>query len=220
MLQQGKFKADFLYYVGEDAPLISWIREKLTPALPLGYDYDFCNQEILKQLVVKKGLIVLPNGMTYRVLILPENQHMGLGALKQIEHLVASGATIVGSKPLRTPGLEGGQLAEEQFKIISGRLWGNCDGKSITENKYGKGKIYWGKTLENISAEKNIFPDLSFKILSNEKFGVLNHSVSGIEFIHRQLDGKDFYFVSNQHDKAKLVEVTFRVNSMLPELWS
>jgi hypothetical protein len=219
MLQQGKFKADFLYYVGEDAPLISWIREKLTPALPLGYDYDFCNQEILKQLVVKKGLIVLPNGMTYRVLILPENQHMGLGALKQIEHLVASGATIVGSKPLRTPGLEGGQLAEEQFKIISGRLWGNCDGKSITENKYGKGKIYWGKTLENISAEKNIFPDLSFKILSNEKFGVLNHSVSGIEFIHRQLDGKDFYFVSNQHDKAKLVEVTFRVNSMLPELW-
>lgn len=219
MLQQGKFKADFLYYVGEDAPLISWIREKLAPAIPLGYDYDFCNQEILKQLVVKNGLIVLPNGMTYQMLILPENQHMSLGTLQQIEQLVASGATIVGPKPVRTPGNEGGQLAEEQLKIISAKLWGKCDGKSITNTKYGKGEIYWGETLENISVEKNILPDLSYKIIGNEKYGELSHSGSGIEFIHRQLENTDFYFVSNQHDKAKLVEVTFRINSMLPELW-
>lgn len=219
LLQQGKFKADFLYYVGEDAPLISWTREKLSPALPLGYDYDFCNHEILKQLVVKNGLITLSNGMRYEMLILPENKHMSMDAMQQIEKLLAAGATIVGYKPVRTPSLEGGELVQEQFKTLADKIWANYIPNTSGENNYGKGKIVWGKTLENITAEKNILPDFSYKIISNDNYGKLLHDGSGVEFIHRIIDKMNVYFVSNQHDEAKIIEATFRVNDLLPELW-
>lgn len=220
MLQQGKFKADFLYFVGEDAPMASVVREKLNPALPLGFDYDFCNREILNQLVVKNGLFVLPNGMTYPLLVMPANKNMSIGVLLQVEKLLASGGTIISPKPNRTPSLEGGKKEDEQLQELSNKMWGNCDGKSQTENSYGNGKLYWGKSLEDICVEKRIAPDFSYKVLGNEKFGSLFYSGSGVEFIHRQLNTSDIYFISNQHNKSKTIEATFRVNSMLPELWN
>ena len=219
LLQHGKFKADFMYYVGEDAPLISWTREKLSPALPLGYDYDFCNHEILKQLVVNNGLITLSNGMKYEMLILPENKHMSMDAMQQIEKLLAAGATIVGQKPVRTPSLQGGELVQDQFKTLTDKIWANYNPNTSGENNYGKGKIVWGKTLENITSDKNILPDFAYKILSNDNYGKLLHDGSGVEFIHRIIDKMNVYFVSNQHDKAKIIEAAFRVNDLLPELW-
>ncbi len=219
LLQQGRFIADMLYYVGEDAPMIPWTREKLNPALPLGYDFDFCNFEILTKLEVKDGFIVLPGGMKYRMLILPANSRMTLTTLNEIERLLASGAIIIGSKPVQMPGLEGGQFAIEQFKKLGDKLWGNCDGINITKNNYGKGRIYWGVSPESILGEMHITPDFSYKILGNDEYGELMHPGSGVEFIHRLIDDVDVYFISNQHDKAKIVEAAFRVNSMLPEIW-
>jgi len=219
LLQQGRFIADLLYYVGEDAPLIPWTREKLNPALPQGYDFDFCNLETLSKLEMKDGFIELPGGMQYRILILPEKSRMTLRTLQLIERLVASGAKVIGSKPSMLPGLEGGSNANEQFEMLTAKLWGNTDGISKTKNQHGKGIIYWGVKPATILGEMQITPDFSYKVHGNNHFGELLHPGSGVEFIHRIIDGADVYFVSNQHDKAKVIEATFRVNSMFPEFW-
>ena len=41
----------------------------------------------------------------------------------------------------------------------------------------------------------------------------------GFEFIHRVIDGADFYFVSNQTDQVKNGDFLFRVVNRIPELW-
>ena len=72
LLRQGLFVADVLYYSGDEAP--NFVPPKnIDPARGFGYDYDVCNTEILlTRLSVQNGRIVLPDGMSYRVLVLPE----------------------------------------------------------------------------------------------------------------------------------------------------
>ncbi|MGV8096849.1 MAG: glycosyl hydrolase [Mangrovibacterium sp.] len=220
LLQQGKSKADVLYYVGEDAPLVAVPKEKLNPSLTPGYDYDFCNTDILKHLEVRDGILILPNGQEYRILVLPHGKYMRPFVLEKIEQLVADGATIIGPKPLSVPGLGGGTGAESHLKKIAQCLWGNCDGETVTLHKYGKGKVYWGKSIDAVCKEIGLLPDFSFRELGNERLEETQDKEAGIEFIHRQSDDTNFYFISNQHEKSRIVEATFRINSMLPELWN
>lgn len=219
LLQQGRFIADILYFVGDDAPLMPWTREKLNPALPTGFDYDFCNAEILSKLEVKDGHIRIPGGMQYRILILPESSRMTLGTLQQVKRLVSSGAKVIGSKPTLMPSLEGGMEAQMEFTNLTSKIWGNSDGKGGKTNQVGDGTIFWGVTPESILQEMRIHPDFTYKVLSKNELGKLLHPGTGIEFIHRRIDGAEFYFVSNQHDNAKVIEATFRVNNLLPEFW-
>ncbi|MCY2988262.1 MAG: glycosyl hydrolase [Planctomycetota bacterium] len=67
MLQSGLFVADVLYYYGDWAPnRVDPVRD---PSLK-GYDYDVCNAEVLlTRLSVKEGRILLPDGMSYRLLV-------------------------------------------------------------------------------------------------------------------------------------------------------
>ena len=47
----------------------------------------------------QNGRIVLPDGMSYRVLILPEDKRVGLEVLRKIRDLVKEGVALVGPKP-------------------------------------------------------------------------------------------------------------------------
>ena len=48
---------------------------------------------------VKNGRIVLPSGMSYRMLVLPETRFMTLAMVKRVEALLQAGATVVAPKP-------------------------------------------------------------------------------------------------------------------------
>jgi hypothetical protein len=45
--------------------------------------------------------------MTYRVLVLPEEQRMTPALLMRIEELLAAGATVIGPRPKKSPSLSG-----------------------------------------------------------------------------------------------------------------
>ncbi len=74
MLQQGLFVADLAYLLPEGAPSSQpfW-GAGLQPAPPEGYDYDCINTDVLlnRLSVSEDGRLVLPDGMSYRVLVLP-----------------------------------------------------------------------------------------------------------------------------------------------------
>ena len=73
-------------------------RADLKPVIPAGYDYDGCDYETLAKASVKDGRVVLPGGMTYRVLALAESDSMTPQTLAVVDKLVKAGATIVGVK--------------------------------------------------------------------------------------------------------------------------
>src|SRR5207244_1506852 len=123
------------------------------PAPPPGFDYDVCDaQTILKLATVKNGRIVLPSGMTYRVLVLPDSQRMTPALAQSVQKLVKDGATVVGPKPTTSPSLSGAPQADDLVRRIGQDIWDDCDGSTVTENTHGKGKIIWGQDLHQVLA--------------------------------------------------------------------
>ena len=55
------------------------------------------------RMTVKDGRIVLPDGMSYRLLVLPRTPTMTPRLLGKVKELVEAGATAVGTRPLRRP---------------------------------------------------------------------------------------------------------------------
>ncbi len=91
MLQQGLFVADFAYLLNEGAPsTMPFWGAGLKPAPPEGYDFDYVNTDVVlnRMSVNAEGRIVLPDGMSYSVLVLPEIDRMTLPVLRKIRELV------------------------------------------------------------------------------------------------------------------------------------
>ena len=218
MLQQGKFVGDVCYYYGDQGA--NFVPPKHTdPSLGLGYDYDVTNAEvILTRMSVKEGRITLPDGMQYELLVLPEREDFDLKVLQKIEKLIQAGATVVGPKPVRSNGLTDYPNRDRQVQIMAGRIWGECDGKTIFERAYGKGKIIWGRSLRKILQQKGIGPDFDF-FAKRPEHATTDHATPDIDYIHRQTPEADIYFVRNKTSKRIAGVASFRIADRIPEFW-
>ena len=106
-------------------------------------------------MTVEDGRIALPGGMRYRVLVLPPEDRMTLPAVEESRIAGKAGATVYGPKPLHSPSLA--EVPDADLERIAAEVWGNCDGKTVTEHPYGKGKIVWGAPLGEGAASRARF---------------------------------------------------------------
>lgn len=241
LLQQGLPVADVCYYYGDDAPnLVAPPRVDPAlgkvdpnfckhcengPAAPLprqnpaptaalgaGYDYDVVNSDvILNRMKVQEGRLVLPDAMSYGVLVLPERQDMPLVVLEKLEALVGAGATVIGPKPTRTNTLADYPRCDQQVKDLADKIWGDCDGKTVLERRYGRGRIVWSRNrVRQVLADGGIGADCTF----SAKTGT-----DGLDYVHRRTEREDIYFISNSNDESLDMECVFRVSGKCPELW-
>lgn len=212
MLQQGHFVADLAYLLKEGSPsTMPFWGEGPKPAPPEGYDFDCVNTDVLlnRMSVADDGRLVLPDGMSYRILVLPETDRMTLRVLRKLHDLVANGATIVGPRPLRSPSLVGYPDSEREIQALAMDLWGDTDGVTDTQHTFGKGKVIWGLPIEKVLSLLKVPKDF-------ESSGPLG---SDLAWIHRRTGDGELYFVVNRTDQAQDVEVSFRVSGKAPELW-
>ncbi len=211
MLRQGLFVADVCYYYGDQAPnffpLYHDVPEKpRLNGLGKGYDYDVVNTDvILNRMTVKDGKIVLPDGMSYALMMLPDQNRMTLQVLKKLETLVEAGAVVLGSKPDSIPGICSAEDFE-QFREISGKLWGNI-GSGITEHPYGKGKIICSITAGEVLKKAGIGADFRYD------------GIPAVDYIHRSSGAGEIYFLSNESEEWTKGVACFRVNGKIPEIW-
>ncbi len=204
LLQQGVFVGDVLFFVGEHAPNSALWRPDLKAK---GYDYDSCNAEVLlTRIKVQNGYLTLPDGTRYRLLVLPDSEFMTPEVAGKVRDLVKAGAIVIGPKPRKSPSLTNYPKCDEEVRRIADDVWGNCDGKTVKEHTYGKGKVIWGKALEDVLKELNLPPDFE-------------STDPHITFIHRRDGDVDIYFLSNQSYFSREVSCTFRVKGKVPELW-
>lgn len=215
MLQQGLFVGDVCYYYGDQG--YNFVPPKhIDPSLGYGYDYDVTNRDvILDRMTVRDGRIVLPDGMSYALLVMPDRDDIDLQVLRKIEELVEQGATVVGPKPKRSNGLAGYPESDEAVRKLADLLWGECDGKAIRENVVGKGSIRWGSSLRDILQSQGIGPDFGYTSPKSD---------ADIDFIHRRTDEADVYFISNAKPRWEQFEARFRINpnasGRSPEIWN
>lgn len=235
LLQEGKFVGDVCYYIGEQTPSLV-PPQYIIPSLGLGYDCDYTNVEVLlTRMSVKDGRIVLPDGMSYRLLYLQNcvspdkeiceavsryqqlevpteaSEMMSLDVLKKLRELIMDGATVIGAPPTMSAGLDNYPYADNEVRKLASEIWGDLDGKNITERKLGKGRIIWGKTARKVLQADGIGQDFAYlnQTAEPEKFN----------YIHRSLDDCDIYFVINRTGKQTSSQFTFRVQGKQPEIW-
>lgn len=205
MLQRGKAVNDVCYFIGEDAPKMTGVCD---PALPKGYSFDYINAEvILNRIRVEDGQLVLPDGMRYRMMVLPPLATMRPELLRKIAQLVADGATILGPPADRSPSLQNFPAADSDVKALSSELWGDSNGTSSRSHKPGKGTVINGTDLKAVLNQIGVAPDVSVP------------DSTPMLWIHRQLKDADIYFISNQSDQILKVDAGFRVSGKVPELW-
>ncbi len=250
VLQSGLFVGDVLFYNGDWAPNVV-PGKNVNPSLGKGYDYDVCNAEVLlTRLTVQNGRIVLPDGMNYAVLSLPEKDFMPVEVIQKLKSLVEAGATVIGTLPTHDPGLRNYPHCDLEVQSIASQLWGAIDGKSITENKFGKGRVIFGKTIREVLLSKEIYPDFEVADQNLDLFPTYPHleteeSVKGqftvfermhylpldakisydskstfIDFIHRSTPEAEVYFLANRKNKKEVINAMFRVTGRKPELWN
>ncbi len=211
LLQQGQFVGDLAYFYGEGAPATVPFWKQVNPAPPQGYGYDWVNADVLlNRMSVEDGRLVLPTGMSYRVLVVPEyvNQ-VTLPVLRKLRDLVSAGAIVVAPRPTHSPSLAD-SAKEAEFRSIVNEAWGSIDGMGVNEHDYGKGKIYWGKPLEELLAAEKALPDFEYNRPELD---------SELVWIHRRDGDKDIYFVANQKERPEDFETSFRVEGKEPELF-
>jgi len=211
LLQRGQFIADVACMGPENAPYIFPDPVMMDPTIPPGYDFDDVPPEVvLNQMTVRDGCVVLPSGMSYKVLVLPAGRVMTPALAAKIKALVADGATVVGAPPTESPSLADYPFCDGEVQKIGAEVWGDCDGASLTEHRYGKGKVVWGKPLADVLTELHAPPDFACReVAVNEQ----------IRYIHRTEGEDEFYFVASEFPEAKRVQCTFRVKGKKPELW-
>ncbi len=201
MLQQGLYVADVLYYYGDDVPNFVFLKEDL-PELNFGYDWDKCSKDvILNRLSFENGKIILPDGMSYRVLMLAPEKSIDLNLLKRIEFLVNAGMTVVVPRPEKPTGLSGFPESDNELNAIADRLWDKIDGHQISENTVGKGRVIRGQNINSVLASMNVMPD--FAITSNQ-------DKTGLDYIHRATEKDDIYFVANRFSRKGINDFEFR----------
>jgi len=211
MMQDGRFVADVLYYYGDQVPNVATLKASDPAGALPDFDYDVINEERLLQLDTENAWIKLPHGAKYRVLVLPHHAVLSMAALKKIDQLVQSGATVIGPKTLKTMSLEAYPTSEQEVSHIATALWGNTT-SAKGSRKVGKGVVAWGYAAREWLLTNDVQPDCRF----------VNKSDSlAFDYIHHTRQEKeDYYFLSSQNKEAVETEVVFRVEGKLPEFWN
>ena len=201
LMQQGRFRADVLYYYGDHVPNFAQLKHSDPAHTGPGYDYDVITAEaLIERASVRDGRIVLPDGMSYRVLVLPDRNVISLDVLKKIRALVQAGATVIGPKPARGETLENFAAEDAGVAGIAEELWGGVT---------GRGRVISGKTPRDVLLADGVSPDCEFT----------PNPDAMLDYIHRTAEGAEIYFVANHTNLDVSATVAFRVTGNAPELW-
>lgn len=211
VLQQGRPVADLLYDLGDDTPLkiATW---RMRPVPPAGYDYDVCGDEVLlTRTAVRDGRIVLPDGMSYRVLVLAGGDRMTVAAARKLEALVRAGAVVLGPvKPVGTPSLADGAGGDAAVRQVADELWGPDPLPAAGSHPFGAGRVVWGQAPAAVLAGLGIVPDF-VPAAGADPLAVL--------YAHRATPTQDFYFVANHRAEGVTLHARFRITGREPRVW-
>jgi hypothetical protein len=198
LLQQGQFVADIAYLTPEVSPRAFQppIEAFVAPNIRSGYGFDGCSPEVLlTRMSVKDGRIVLPDGMSYRALVLPATEVMSPVLLTKIQQLAEAGAMIVGpaQPPRKSPNLLDMGVGDEQLAKNATDLWAS-------------GKILTGKTAQEFLADRGVPPDFT--------------ASPALRYTHRRIGDAEVYFVANPEPVVVNAVASFRVTGRQPEIWA
>lgn len=201
-----------------------------------GYAYDSINRDALLRLAkVRNGRIELPGGASYGLLLLPGprrmSPHDGLMSPEvaaKLKQMVEAGATVILCEQFdRSPGLENYPGSDASVRKISQELWSGEPTEvkdpvsgSFVVRSLGEGRVIPGPftaaSFDALGIERDvIFTEPGTK--GAKKSGSAARA-EGVAWNHRTAPGFDCYFISNQQDRQRTIEVSLRGTGRAPQL--
>lgn len=168
-----------------------------------GYTYDSFNRDaLLNDAKVKDGKLVFPGGMEYRILIIPNpytlsphGEYMSEEVALKIREIQEQGVIVLlGEKPSRIPSFHNISKATESLKELTDKIWSVSDEYLLPYNE---------PDFNRFGVEKDV--DL--------------HGEKEVAWTHRAGEGMDIYFISNQKEENRNLNISLRCEGKQPELW-
>ena len=180
LLQRGLPVADALYYYGDNIPNFTQLRASDPARVGAGYDYDVVDENaLLTRVSVKNGELVLPEGIRYHALVLPDRTAISLPVLRKIREFVAAGATVVGNtRPIAATGLTDYANRDAEVAKLAGELW----------NDATPSRVVAGKKTRDVLLGSGVRPD----------FECAGDAQADVSYIHRRDGATEIYFVASR----------------------
>ncbi len=182
-----------------------------------GYKYTSINKDALLNLTrVKDGTFTIRGGQSFKVLVIPgirkgsPNGILSKEVCEEVLSFVRSGAYVI-IEPMDIT--EGG--LKDSDNSDAARLLFNHDYKQLKSGlKYvqiGRGFLIQAPYQQETLNALNIHRDL----VALEDSTMVND----IAWIHKSLPEANIYFVSNQANKERILDLSFRINGKVPEIF-
>ena len=198
IMQKGDYSSDILVLYGDNRGFNNLIgqEEPIDMDYIPGYRFDLAEIGTLQNLSVDdSGAIRATHNGTllknkYQLLQLKRADVMNIESMELLGKLAKQGAKIFAPRPIRTPSLSNFKSADHRLRKLVEKYWDS--GLIETPDKFDHALL-------------KIQPDCELP--------------DSMEYSHHSIDGKNFYFVSNQTYKPRTVTGKFRVSGKLPEIW-
>ena len=228
LLQLGKPVVDIAVFTGEEVPRRSVLPDRLVNTLPGIFGKEKVEAEKKRLANVDQPLRQIPDGVSHSANMAdPEDWIDPLNGYKYdcfnpdvlMQMKVLNGRVV-------TPG-----GASYAVLIIPGKHPMNPNGtmSDVVLNKLKQlanagAKIIIDKEfIRSFNSSKNViaapYMDSSFSRLGVQKDLEVIKGKNEIIWTHRKTLDADIYFISNQLDIARSVELSFRINGKMPEIW-
>lgn len=159
-----------------------------------GYKYDCFNPDVLMQMKVVNGRVVMPGGASYALLVIPGKHPMN-------PDVRMSNAVLNKLK----------QLASAGAKIIAGEAYS----RSLGPNKNVFKAPFTENSLEKLGVRKDIWYDTFPQPMYPERQLSPNLAVN-----RRDAGNKIIYFISNQNDQYQTYNFSFAYRGLQPEIYN
>ena len=207
MMQQGEPVADVLYYYGDQVPNYVRLKSDDPAGVLPGYDYDVTDTEVLlHRMVADSSGLHTPEGIHYRMLILPPWRIMPLSVLEFVASYLEAGGIVVGERPLRPQGIVPA-TEKARYRQLADRIWGGCAAASPNAGVHvGRGTLFCEANARGALSALHILPDFEA-------------GSPAIDYVHRRTETADIYFIRNGNPEAVTSRITFRVANLQPEIF-
>jgi alpha-L-rhamnosidase/F5/8 type C domain len=196
LLRGGIPVSDLLVFVGEGSPNSVTNRNDFSPKIPFDINYDNVNADVLNNRIrATNGRLVLPEGTSYKALVLDNSDKITLKTLKSMHELSNQGIVIIGKKPTQLAGYNPSPENLTLFNTLIEEIW---------QKKTTYADFNWQKIFKE----------------NNWQFDLKIDRKKDASYIHRVTANEDIYFLMNEDSTAQTVNCTFNQKGKIPERWN
>ena len=184
------------------AALQTRVSDSVRAITDAGYNLDFFDDQLLALRGKISGDTLKFGAVRYRAVVLPGVERIPLATMKTLEKFARGGGILIASRrlPDLAPGYKTPDAGTLAVRAIVQRLF---------RDKNAPGIFVEDDSQIGAALAKRLPPDVAF-----------SSSATEIGAVHRHTDAGEIYFIANTSNQPKLVQASFRVTGLQPEIWN